>query len=216
MRIHDITAPLRPDLPHWPGEQGLVRHLISDLSSGDDASVSLLGLSAHAGTHIDAPNHFISDAGAIETIPLDVLMGVAVVADLSDIDGPITADDLQGVPPGTERLIAKTRNSGWSRTDTEFRPDYVAFDESAAEWCIEYGVRLLGIDYLSIEPFDGDELGYPTHHALLEDGIVVLEGLDLEGVKDGAYFLVALPLLIPESDGAPARVLLLEAPGPDT
>jgi len=216
MRIHDISAPLRPDLPHWPTDQGFVRHLTSDLSKGDDATVSVLEMSAHAGSHIDAPSHFISDAGGIETLPLDVLTGVAVVADLTHVDGPITADDLEGVPPGIERLIAKTRNSGWSKTGTEFRRDYVALDESAAQWCIEYGVRLVGIDYLSIEPFDGGELGYPTHRTLLEDEIVVIEGLDLEGIEPGPYFLVALPILIPEADGAPARVLLLEAPGPDT
>ena len=216
MRIHDISAPLRPDLPHWPTDQGFVRRLTSDLSKGDDATVSVLEMSAHSGTHIDAPSHFISDGEGIETLPLDVLTGVAVVADLTDIDGPITADDLDGLPRGIDRLIAKTRNSGWSKTTTEFQRDYVAFDESAAEWCIEYGVRLVGIDYLSIEPFDGDALGYPTHHTLLEGEIVVIEGLDLEGIEPGSYFLVALPLLIPEGDGAPARVLLFEATGPDT
>ena len=210
MRIYDISVPLRPDLPHWPGEQGLVRRLTSDLMKGDDATVSHLELGAHTGTHIDAPSHFVLDGGGIETVPLDVLTGVAIVADLTNIDGPISADDLKPLPGGIDRLIVKTRNSGWSRTDTEFRRDYVAFDESAAEWCVEYGVLLLGIDYLSIEPFGGGELGYPTHNTLLEDGVVVIEGLDLEGVEPGPYFLVALPLAIPDADGAPARVVLLD------
>ena len=193
-----------------------MRRVMSDLTKGDDATVSFLELGAHTGTHIDAPSHFVLDGDGIETTPLDVLTGVVIVADLTDIDGSITADDLEQLPPGIDRLIVKTRNSGWSRTDTEFRRDYVAFDESAAQWCVEYGLLLLGIDYLSIEPFDGRELGYPTHNTLLEDGIVVLEGLDLDGVDPGPYFLVALPLLIPDGEGAPARVLLFDRAEADT
>src|ERR687897_462815 len=216
MRIHDISVPLRADLPHWPEEQGLVRHVTSDPTKGDEATVSFLELGAHTGTHIDAPKHFIADGAGIERLPLDVLTGVVLVADLTDVEGPISATDLAHLPPGVERLIAKTRNSGWSRTDTEFRRDYIAYDASAAEWCVENGVQLLGIDYLSIESFGGGEPGHPTHRTLLEDGIVVLEGLDLEGVEAGTYFLVALPLLIPNCDGAPERAILLDTGAPDS
>ena len=190
----------------------MVRRVKSNLTKGDDATVSLLEMGAHTGTHIDAPSHFVLDGGGIEHLPLDALAGVATVADLTHIDGPIGAGDLESLPHGVDRLIAKTRNSGWSKRDTEFRRDFVAFDESAAEWCVERGVQLVGIDYLSIEPFGAGELGHPTHKTLLEDGIVVLEGLDLDGVEPGAYFLVALPLLIPDGEGAPARVVLLDTP----
>jgi arylformamidase len=190
--------------------------MTSDIAKGDDATVSILEMGAHTGTHIDAPSHFVHDGGGIETIPLDALAGAAIVADFTHIEKVIGADDLDELPRDIDRLIVKTRNSGWSKTDTEFRSDYVAFDESAAEWCVEYGLQLLGIDYLSIEPFGSNELEYPTHNTLLEDGIVVLEGLDLDGIEPGPYFLVALPLLIPGGDGAPARVLLFDTARADT
>ena len=213
MPVHDISVPLSADLPHWPGEKALARSLLSDLKKGDTATVSLLELGAHTGTHIDAPKHFIDGGGGIDTLSLEATTGPCVVADLTGVDGAISGADLQMLPPGVERLIAKTRNSGWSKTDTEFRS---AFDAPAARWCVEKGLRLVGIDYLSIEPFSGAELGHPTHRTLLDEGIVVLEGLDLDGIDPGTYFLVALPLLIPDADGAPARVVLFDTWPPHT
>jgi arylformamidase len=211
MKIHDVTAPLREDLPVWPGEEGLRRRLVKDQARGDSSTVSHLSLGAHTGTHIDAPVHFLAGAGGIDTLAPDALVGPALVAGLEDAEGPIGGDDLgAAVPDGAERLLLKTRNSGWSGADTTFREDFVALDVTAAEWCLSRAVRLIGIDYLSIEPFGSGRRGHPVHRALLAAGVVIVEGLDLAGVEPGSYLVAALPLAVPGSDGAPARVMLVE------
>jgi arylformamidase len=211
LRIHDVTAPLREDLPTWPGEAGLQRRLVKDFATGDRSTVSHLSLGAHTGTHIDAPAHFIEDGGGIDGLDVEALVGPAVVAGLERVEGTIGAEDLEAsVPDGAQRILLKTRNSGWSASDTEFLEDFVALDPSAAEWCVARGVRLVGIDYLSIEPYGSGEKGHPVHRALLEAGVAILEGLDLSGIEPGTYTVAALPLLVPGGDGAPARVVLLE------
>lgn len=117
------------------------------------------------------------------------------------------------LPSGATRVLARTTNSGWSRAHTAFDESYVAYDTSAATWCVEQGIALVGIDYLSIEPFDADTRDYPVHRTLLAAGVVVLESVDLMGVAPGAYDLIALPLPIPGSDGAPTRALLIDRNG---
>jgi arylformamidase len=211
MRIHDVTATLRSDLPHWPGDTGLGRRLTSDQAAGDEFTASHLEMSVHTGTHIDAPRHFIRDGAGVDRLDISILTGPAVVVDLTHVEGAIRAEDLAASgASGATRLLARTRNSGWSRRDTNFRRDYIAFDDSAARWCIDNSVRLVGIDYLSIEPFDGDSHGSPVHHSFLGAGVIVLEGLELDEVHPGHYFLVSLPLPLPDSDGAPARTILIE------
>jgi len=211
VRIIDVSAPLREGVPAWPGDTRFARRERTSMDRGDHDTVSELHFSAHTGTHIDAPSHFIQGGGAIGTVPLDVLVGDAVVLDMMDVTTTIGAEDLAraDVAEGTTRLLAKTANSGWARADAAFREDFVAFDLSAARWCLDRGVRLLGIDYLSVEPFGRGREGHPVHRALLEAGVVILEGLDLADADPGPYRLVALPLSIPDAEGAPARVLLL-------
>jgi len=214
MRVHDITASLREDLPTWPGEEGFQRRLVKDFSKGDGSTVSHLSLGAHTGTHVDAPVHFIEGSGGIDAIAAEALVGPAVVAGLDHVERAIGGDDLEGsVPEGAERVLVKTRNSGWSASDTEFREDFVALDPSAAEWLVARGVRLVGIDYLSIEPYGSGSKGHPVHRALLGAGVVIVEGLDLAGVEPGTYTIAALPLLVPGGDGGPARVVLVEGLG---
>jgi arylformamidase len=211
LRVHDITAPLREDLPTWPGEEGLRRRLVKDFAKGDNSTVSHLSLGAHAGSHVDAPLHFIEGSGGIDALDVEALVGPAVVAGLDHVERVIGADDLEAsVPDGEQRILLKTRNSGWSASDTEFREDFVALDPSAAEWCVARRVRLVGIDYLSIEPYGSGSKGHPVHRALLEAGVVIVEGLDLSGIEAGPYVVAALPLLVPGGEGAPARVVLLE------
>lgn len=211
MPVHDISVALRTDLPTWPGEQALQREVTSSLEDGDFATASHLSMSAHAGTHVDAPVHFIRDGGGIDGYPLEAFVGPVFVADLRETDDEITADDLvkARVPDAAERLIALTRSSGWSRRDGSFREDYVAFHPSAAEWCVQRPMRLVGIDYLSVETFARVDAGEaPVHETLLAHGVAILEGLDLEGIDPGTYELAALPLLVPGGDGAPARAVL--------
>jgi arylformamidase len=212
MPVYDASAPLRPDLPSWPGDERFRRQVVSDPSTGDDATVSQLSLSAHTGTHVDAPCHFLPGAAGVEALTPDVLVGPAEVAGLEHLRSPITAGDLDAsrLPNGLQRLLVKTANSGWSTRDTVFREDFIAFDSSAAQWCVDRGVRLLGIDYLSIEPFGSGRIDHPVHKILLGAGIAILEGLDFEGIATGSYVLAALPLLIPGGDGAPARVVLID------
>lgn len=209
VRIHDISVPLREGLPTWPGEKGMERTIVS-AQPDDDATVSRLSLTAHTGTHVDAPVHFLPDGGGVETLPVELFIGPCFVADLRHVVDLITGDDLDdaGIPAEVVRVLAMTRNSGWSRADTAFRDDYVAFAPSAANWCLDRGVQLLGNDYLSVEAFDND--GFPVHKALLAAGVALLEGVDLEGMAPGPYELVALPILVPGSDGAPVRAVLIE------
>ncbi len=176
----------------------------------DPATVSHLAFGAHSGTHVDAPVHFLMDGEGIETFPLEAFFGPCFVADLRSVTSLITAADLEraGVPDDVERLLALTRNSGWSRGDTTFSPGYVAFDLSAAEWCVNRGVRLLGNDYLSVEAYDTED--HQVHETLLEAGVAILEGLDLEEVTPGSYELSAFPIHIPGSDGSPVRAVLIE------
>ncbi|HEX6255468.1 MAG TPA: cyclase family protein [Euzebyales bacterium] len=209
--IHDISAPLRPELVTWPGVvERFARTEVASFAAGDAMRVSHLQLGAHAGTHIDAPSHFLPDGGGIETLPLDALIGPAQVIDVPRDVRLITADVLAAarIPSDAARLLARTANSGWSAHATTFDEQYVALDAGAARWCIDRGIRLVGIDYLSVEPFDADTRDYPVHKALLGAGVVVLESLDLADVVAGPYELTVLPLLIPGSDGSPARALL--------
>jgi arylformamidase len=209
VQFHDISAPLRDDLPTWPGEEGLSRTLVAT-QPADDATVSHLAFGAHTGTHIDAPVHFLAEGGGIDSFDTEAFVGSCFVADLRHVPELVTGDDLNdaGIPEECIRVLALTRNSGWSRGDTEFRSDYVAFSASAADWCLRREVRLLGNDYLSVEAYQND--GFPVHKTLLGAGVALLEGIDLEGVAPGPYELVALPILVPGSDGAPARAVLIE------
>ena len=213
LRIHDISAPLRPTLVTWPGVvERFERHEVASFATGDAMCVSHLQLGAHAGTHIDAPCHFLPGTGGIETVPLSALVGPAHVVEVPPARPVITADALEAaaLPRSATRILARTANAGWSREATTFDEHYVAYDTSAAEWCVARVVALVGIDYLSVEPFDADTRDYPVHKTLLGAGVVILESLDLVGVAAGVYDLVALPLLIPDSDGAPTRAVLIE------
>jgi arylformamidase len=177
----------------------------------DDATVSHLAFGAHTGTHIDAPIHFLAEGSGIDSFDTEVFVGACFVADLRHVSEQITGDDLNAadIPQDCIRLLALTRNSGWSHGDTEFRSDYVAFSASAADWCLDRGVRMLGNDYLSVEAYQND--GFPVHKTLLGAGVALLEGIDLAGVTPGTYELVALPILVPGSDGAPVRAVLIES-----
>jgi arylformamidase len=207
--LYDVSAALTPGLPVWPGQQGLRRRLVLDRAKGDPATVSDLCLGAHSGTHIDAPAHFIVGGGTVASLPLEVLIGPAVVVDLSALPARVSSSDLERcpIPAHTQRLLLRTRNSGWTR-DQDFRPGFVALDASAADWCVDNGIRLIGIDYLSIEAFGSEDQGNPVHHRLLRAKVVILEGLELEAIDSGLYQLVALPILAAAAEAAPARVVL--------
>jgi arylformamidase len=203
MEIIDVSVPIREDMPVYEGNTGIRLTRVQSIDDGAPANVSELELGTHTGTHVDAPLHFIADGDAVETLPLEVMIGPAQVVDATSLDGPIDADSLAGLdlPKGAERVILKTLNSElWARND--FTRDFIRLTADGARLLIGRGVQLVAIDYLSI----GDQ---DAHRVLLGSGVVALEGLDLRRVEPGPYQLICLPLCLVGADGAPARVVLV-------
>lgn len=208
MNIYDISLPLSPDLPLWPGDKPFRRYHLSAIEQGDNTNTSFIEMCAHMGTHVDAPDHFLGNRKTVEALPLNLLCGRAYVLALTDTD-LITPDDLRKaeIPPRTRRILFKTRNSAyWHSQDPAFRTDFVALSPEAAQMLVERGVKLVGIDYLSIAPYRQSR---PTHEILLKAGVIILEGLDLSAVTPGRYTLYCLPLKLLGADGAPARAMLV-------
>jgi arylformamidase len=158
---------------------------------------------------VDAPHHFLNDGRTIETLSLEVLTGPARVIQLLDRVRLITSSILEStaIPPGTTRLLIKTHNSSlWKRGEKSFQTNFTAIAPDGAKWLIDQGVRLVGVDYLSVAPY---KAGIQTHKALLQGGVIILEGLNLSEVDPGMFDLFCLPLNLVGSDGAPARVILI-------
>jgi arylformamidase len=198
MEIIDISVPIRPGMPTYPGDPTVTLERVKALADGDGVNLSRVDLGAHTGTHVDAPLHFIDGAEATETLPLDALVGPARVLDLTAAKR-LDAAAFDGVELA-ERVLLKTSNSElWARGT--FAEDALQLDGGAAQVLVGGGVRLVGIDYLSIGDHD-------AHRVLLGAGVVPVEGLDLRGVEPGDYDLICAPLKLVGSDGAPARVLL--------
>lgn len=211
MRIYDITVPISAKkTPTYPGDPGIKIKQWAAISNGDAANVTLLNFGAHTATHMDAPAHFIEGAPRIDALPLDAMLGPARVLEIGNdvraIDAAeLARHDLRGVT----RLLFKTRNSEfWGDEQSNFREDFTYIEPGAAHSLVEVGVRLVGIDYLSVEQFKSER--FETHTTLLSQNIIILEGLDLRGVPAGDYELLCLPLKIASGtgDGAPARAVL--------
>ncbi len=203
-RILDVSVPVEEEMPIYDGNPPVHLARVQSLEDGDGANVSRLDLGVHTGTHVDAPLHFLPGGAGAETLPLDVLVGPAQVADATTLMGPIDAASLESLhlPDGLERLLLKTPNSElWARD--AFTRDFIRLTGDGARFLIERGLRLVGIDYLSV----GDP---EAHRELLGAGVVAVEGLDFRAVEPGAYTLVCLPLRLVGSDGAPARAILLQ------
>lgn len=204
-RIYDITVPLSATLTVYPGDPTVNITPVTRLAKGDVANISHLALGSHSGTHLDVPRHFFAQGDSLDRLDLNTLIGpVRVVA----VRGqhPITVDVLQTLELGTaQRILFKTRNSHlWERPD--FHPDYIALTASAAHYLVARGVKLVGIDYLSVDAYEAND--FPVHRILLGANVLILEGLDLRAVPAGDYELIALPLRVQDGDGAPARVIL--------
>ncbi len=202
-QILDVSVPIREDMPVYDGNPGVHLSRAQSIDDGADANVSRLDLGVHTGTHVDAPLHFLPGGAGAETLPLDILVGPAHVVDATTLTGPIDTGSLERLvlPDGLERLLLKTPNSElWARDD--FTREFVRLTGDGARFLVERGVRLVGIDYLSV----GDK---EAHRELLGAGVVAVEGLDFREVDPGSYTLICLPLRLVGSDGAPARAILL-------
>jgi arylformamidase len=164
----------------------------------------------HSGTHVDAPAHFIAGGAKVESLPLESLIGEAQVVEVAnDIRAINEQFVVENCSQGSQRILFKTRNSAfWNDTQDGFREDYTYIEPAAARRLADSGVKLVGIDYLSVEQFHSDHFG--THLSLLSKGVVIVEGLDLRAVPAGFYELMCLPLKVADGsgDGAPARVVL--------
>ncbi|MDQ5845505.1 MAG: cyclase family protein [Acidobacteriota bacterium] len=210
MQTYDVSVPLSSETPTYPGDPAIEIKDWLTLATGDTANVSVLHFGAHSGTHVDAPVHFIEGGNTVASLPFDVLIGRAEVVEVPDnlkaIDAAFVAANCS---PASERLLFKTRNSKfWNGSESAFREDYTYIDAGAARKLVELGIKLVGIDYLSVERFQST--GFETHHILLSKGVVILEGLDLRAVGADSYELICLPLKITggSGDGAPARTVL--------
>lgn len=206
MKLYDVTVAIAADLPVWPGDPPIQLERVMSLEQGDLARVTRVSFSTHIGTHIDPPAHFIQDGLTLDQVPLDVFIGPARVIDVANVDCIQVADLERHNLTGVERLLFKTRNARFWPEERVFHEEYVYLTTPAAEWLVARGIRLVGIDYLSIEVFGFEQP--TTHWALLGANVVIIEGLDLREVPPGDYELLCLPLKIKDSDGGPARVVL--------
>ena len=209
MKLYDITVPFSTELPVYPGDPAVQIKQVASLAAGDICTVSHLSFGSHTGTHVDPPAHFVAGAATLDELSLDVLIGPARVVDVGEISAidvaTIDAANLAGV----ERVLFKTRNSRlWQAGAHAFEKGFVYLETDAAERLVELGVKLVGIDYLSIEKFNFEQP--TTHYALLGNNVVIVEGLNLTDVAAGEYELICLPMKIKNGDGGPARVVLRE------
>ncbi|MFL7892459.1 MAG: cyclase family protein [Anaerolineales bacterium] len=208
MRTYDITLTISPELPTWPGDPKIELERVRKIEEGSNANVSRVEMGVHTGTHVDAPFHFLPDGYTVDKLDLSLLAGRAYVLHLQDVD-LITASVLDNaqIPPRTRRVLFKTRNSDyWASGSPDFQTEFVGISEDGAEYLVRRGVKLVGVDYLSVAPYGQSR---PTHEILLSAGVVIVEGLDLSEVSQGRYTIYCLPLKLAKSDGAPARAILI-------
>jgi len=206
-KLFDISVPVKNGGVVYPGNPEIHIELQQDMSRGDSSNVSLVAIGSHTGTHVDAPLHMIPGGAGVDGIPLDALVGPALVIAFDDDVMAVTEAYLRTQPiAGHQRVLLKTRNSGYIR-ERDFHRDYTYLAPDGAEYLVSLGVRLVGVDYLSIEQFHSGH--HRTHKTLLSRGVVIVEGLDLSEPPAGEYELYCLPVLLDGIDGAPARAVLV-------
>lgn len=206
-RIYDISLGIAEGGLHYPGNPEIRITPVQRIAEGASANVSRIDFGSHTLTHVDAERHFDDAAPGVDAIPLETLMGPAVVLAFDDAVRAVTADALRAHDlGGATRVLLRTRNSGFN-TEPGFRPDFTYLAPDGADYLVAQGVKLVGIDYLSIEQFHSGH--HRTHRTLLGHGVVIVEGLALAAVPPGRYDLVCLPLKLVGLDGAPARAVLI-------
>ena len=210
MKIYDVTVPLSEQTPVYEGDPAVQIEAAHQIAKGDAANVSRLCFGAHTATHVDAPAHFIEGARRVDQLEFDKLLGTCRVV---EIDGDVMAIEAAHIInlEGVERVLFKTRNSDfWNDPAQGFRKDFTYIAPDAAKALVDLEIKLVGIDYLSVEKFGSED--FLTHITLLEKEVVIIEGLDLREVSGGDYELICLPLKMVggTGDGAPARTILRE------
>jgi arylformamidase len=206
-RIFDISVPVVNGGVVYPGNPEIRIAPASELSRGASSNLSHVSFGSHTGTHVDAPRHFFEAGSTVDRLPLNALIGPAQVIAFPDDVMSVTAAHLQRTTlEGVERVLIRTRNSGFIK-EREFHPDYTFLAPDGADHLASLGVKLVGVDYLSVEQFHSGH--HKTHRTLLERGIVIVEGLDLSDIEPGEYAFCCLPLRLEGLDGAPARAVLM-------
>jgi arylformamidase len=207
-RFVDISMPLVGDIPTWPGSIGLTTSALSSIAAGDEANVTRVEMDVHTGTHVDAPLHFVPDGKTLGEVGLDPFVGPAYVVDVTGT-AVIDAATLEGaqIPDDTTRLLLRTDNSfDPKRHRAPFDPDYAALSKGGAQWVVDRGIRLVGIDYMSIQRHEDS---FDTHRVILGAGTVIVEGLRLADARPGRWILMCLPVNLAGAEAAPARAVLL-------
>lgn len=205
MKIYDVSVPLTGEMHNWPGDPMPEIVQIQGLSKGGACNVQQLKLTTHNGTHVDAPFHMLQNGKKMDELPLDNFVGEAQVIEIADPIKIEAAEIARYYQKDVTRVLFKTKNSGrWS--EKKFFTDYVYLTPEGADFLVKQKVKLVGIDYLSIDEY-GNKLHLP-HKKLLSQDIVILEGLNLSQIEPGKYDMICLPLKLLAADGAPARVIL--------
>jgi arylformamidase len=210
MIIKDVTFTIEQGMTVWPGDDPVQLFRQQKIEDGANANVSFVGMSVHTGTHIDAPFHFLKAGYGVEQIPLDLLVGEVQVIQIPGEAKVIDAKILEKIvfKPGIKKVLFKTAVSLQRTLLTQgFKTDFVAVAADAAQILVDKGVSVIGIDYLSIAPYKNSR---PTHEILLNANTLIIEGLNLVEVDEGLYTMYCLPLKLKGSDGAPARVILIQ------
>jgi arylformamidase len=207
MKLIDVTVPLDAALPVYPGNTPFSLEAITRIAQGGRSNLSSLHMSAHSGTHVDAPRHFFEAGEGVEALPLELLLGRVRVIEMTS-GKAIGPQALKGIETEDIRVLIKTRNSRlWG--SPEFHQDYVGVTAEGATYLVNHGIKVVGVDYLSVEEFHKPDA--PAHHILLGGGTIVIEGLNLRDIEPGIYELFCLPLRVVGADGAPARVVLRQS-----
>jgi arylformamidase len=205
--IYDVSVPITSTMPVWPSDPSVnltpAAYVMEDQNR--TVRVTKIEMGSHTGTHIDAPWHMLDDGRRMNEIPIETLVGPASVFEIPHA-ASITRGSLEKLKfEGVQRVLFKTENSQhWH--DGKFYEQFVYLEPEAAELLVERGVKLVGIDYLSIDKFDSET--HPSHFVLLGQNVVIVEGLNLSRVEPGQYHMTALPLNLQDVDGAPTRVIL--------
>jgi arylformamidase len=207
-RIYDISMDIAAGGVVYPGNPPIEIELQQALARGDGANVSTLAFGSHTATHVDAAKHFFDDGQTVDHLPLERLVGPCAVIEMNDSVMSIGAAELASHDlSGVKRVLFKTRNSRSLQKKREFVKDYTYVAPDGAEYLVELGIELVGVDYLSVEQFKSGH--HRTHRTLLGAKVVIIEGLALAGVPPGEYQLACLPLKLRGLDGAPARAILI-------
>jgi arylformamidase len=202
----DISVPLFTGMAHWPGDPAFESSLAVSMAEGKVCNLTRFSTSAHIGTHMDAPRHFIRDGITMEKMPIEAVIGPCRVVPIRDRESIQPRELLPLKLKEGERILFKSRNSARSWKMKTFDEDFIFISREGAQCLVDHGVQTVGVDYLSVGGFRKD--GVETHNILLGACVWIIEGLDLSKIKPGKYDLICLPLKMAGADGAPARAIL--------